>query len=98
MPVTEIYIIPILCIRPIYLLCKEKVYLIHDHLLFICFLCLLLGIQEGDKQLVRETSTHQLNPERYVHTFKDLSNFSGAINVTYRFLAVMPLQRKRKYP
>ncbi|XP_057598012.1 alpha-1,3-mannosyl-glycoprotein 4-beta-N-acetylglucosaminyltransferase C isoform X2 [Hippopotamus amphibius kiboko] len=52
-------------------------------------------VMEGDKQLVRETSTHQLNPERYVHTFKDLSNFSGAINVTYRYLAVMPLQRKR---
>lgn len=62
------------------------------------FLCFFLGIQEGDKQLVRETSTHQLNSERYVHTFKDLSNFSGAINVTYRYLASTPLQRKREYP
>lgn len=33
-------------------------------------------VLEGDKQLIRETSTHQLNSERYVHTFKDLSNFS----------------------
>ncbi|XP_031204734.1 alpha-1,3-mannosyl-glycoprotein 4-beta-N-acetylglucosaminyltransferase C isoform X2 [Mastomys coucha] len=52
-------------------------------------------VLEGDKQLIRETSTHQLNSERYVHTFKDLSNFSGTINVTYRYLAATPLQRKR---
>lgn len=97
-PVAEIYRTSILYINPIYSLCKEKLYLIHDRLLFIYFLCLLLGIQEGDKQLIRETSTHQLNSERYVHTFKDLSNFSGAINVTYRYLAATPLQRKRKYP
>lgn len=77
---------------------QEKLFLTHDHLLFIYFFCLFLGIQEGDKQLIRETSTHQLNSERYVHTFKDLSNFSGAINVTYRYLASTPLQRKRKYP
>lgn len=96
-PVTEIYITPILHISPIYLLHKEKLYLSCDQLLFIYFLCLLLGIQEGDKQFGRETSTHQLNSERYVHTFKDLSNFSGAINVTYRYLAATPLQRKRKY-
>lgn len=87
-----IYYICSLCIH-----CIRRNYLIHDHLLFIYFL-FFLGIQEGDKQLIRETSTHQLNSERYVHTFKDLSNFSGAINVTYRYLASTPLQRKRKYP
>ncbi|XP_043944348.1 alpha-1,3-mannosyl-glycoprotein 4-beta-N-acetylglucosaminyltransferase C [Protopterus annectens] len=52
-------------------------------------------VLEGDKRLIRETSTHQLNSEGYVHTFKYLSNFSGSINVTYRYLAGMPLARKR---
>ena len=85
-----------LYISPIYSLPKEKLQSMTIY--YIYFLFLLLGIQEGDKQLIRETSTHQLNSERYVHTFKDLSNFSGAINVTYRYLAATPLQRKRKYP
>ncbi|XP_027698259.1 alpha-1,3-mannosyl-glycoprotein 4-beta-N-acetylglucosaminyltransferase C [Vombatus ursinus] len=69
-------------------------------LLVICLLFMNLYIEDGyvlkgDKQLIRETSTHQLNSERYVHTFKDLSNFSGAINVTYRYLAGTPLPRKK---
>lgn len=51
-------------------------------------------VLEGEKRL-RETSTPQLNSERYVHTFKELSNFSGAINVTYRYLAGIPLPRKK---
>nr|XP_054298426.1 alpha-1,3-mannosyl-glycoprotein 4-beta-N-acetylglucosaminyltransferase C isoform X4 [Pongo pygmaeus] len=66
--------------------------------IFLLFMNLYIEdsyVLEGDKQLIRETSTHQLNSERYVHTFKDLSNFSGAINVTYRYLAATPLQRKR---
>lgn len=37
---------------------------------------------------------HPLNSERYVHTFKDITNFSGTINVTYRYLAGTPLPRK----
>ncbi|TWW76069.1 Alpha-1,3-mannosyl-glycoprotein 4-beta-N-acetylglucosaminyltransferase C, partial [Takifugu flavidus] len=32
----------------------------------------------------------------YVHPFRDLTNFSGTINVTYRYLAGIPLPR-RKY-
>lgn len=40
---------------------------------------------------------HPTNSERYVHTFRDLSNFSGTINVTYRYLAGIPLPRKSKY-
>ncbi|NXQ82927.1 MGT4C acetylglucosaminyltransferase, partial [Nyctibius grandis] len=68
--------------------------------LVICLLFMNLYIEdgyvlEGDKQLIRETATHQLNPERYVHTFKDLSNFSGSINISYRYLAGTPLPRKR---
>ncbi|XP_029452929.1 alpha-1,3-mannosyl-glycoprotein 4-beta-N-acetylglucosaminyltransferase C [Rhinatrema bivittatum] len=52
-------------------------------------------ILEGDKQLIRDASTHALNSEHYVHTFRDLSNFSVSINVTYRYLAGMPLPRKK---
>uniref|UniRef100_A0A8C2R3E5 MGAT4 conserved region domain-containing protein n=1 Tax=Capra hircus TaxID=9925 RepID=A0A8C2R3E5_CAPHI len=66
--------------------------------IFLLFMNLYIEdsyVMEGDKQILRETSTHQLSPEHYMHTFKDLSNFSGALNVTYRYLAVMPLQRKR---
>ncbi|XP_075408855.1 alpha-1,3-mannosyl-glycoprotein 4-beta-N-acetylglucosaminyltransferase C [Tenrec ecaudatus] len=66
--------------------------------IFLLFMNLYMEdtyVLERDKQLLRETSSHQLNPERYVHKFKDLSNFSGVINVTYRYLAVTPLQRKR---
>ena len=50
--------------------------------------------QEEDKRQLRETSAHPPSSERYVHTFRDLSNFSGAINVTYRYLAGTPLNRK----
>uniref|UniRef100_A0A1A8D051 Mannosyl (Alpha-1,3-)-glycoprotein beta-1,4-N-acetylglucosaminyltransferase, isozyme C (Putative) n=1 Tax=Nothobranchius kadleci TaxID=1051664 RepID=A0A1A8D051_NOTKA len=38
---------------------------------------------------------HPSTSERYVHTFRDLSNFSGSINVTYRYLAGIPLPRKK---
>ncbi|XP_006003515.1 alpha-1,3-mannosyl-glycoprotein 4-beta-N-acetylglucosaminyltransferase C [Latimeria chalumnae] len=68
--------------------------------LVLCLLFMNLYIEdsyvvERDKRLMKETSTHQLNSERYVHTFKDLSNFSGTINVTYRYLAGVPLPRKK---
>ena len=53
--------------------------------------------QEGDKRQLRETSVHPSSSERYVHTFRDLSNFSGSINVTYRYLAGTPLNRKSKF-
>lgn len=53
--------------------------------------------QEGDKRQLRETSVHPSSSERYVHTFRDLSNFSGTINVTYRYLAGTPLNRKSKF-
>uniref|UniRef100_A0A8C4T2J4 MGAT4 family member C n=1 Tax=Erpetoichthys calabaricus TaxID=27687 RepID=A0A8C4T2J4_ERPCA len=70
-------------------------------ILITCLLFVNLYIEDGyvleeDKRMMRETSTHQLNSERYVHTFKDLSNFSGTINVTYRYLAGSPLPRKKK--
>ncbi|KAK6487888.1 alpha-1,3-mannosyl-glycoprotein 4-beta-N-acetylglucosaminyltransferase C-like [Huso huso] len=69
-------------------------------ILITCLLFVNLYMEDGyvleeDKRQLRETPTHQLNSERYVHTFKDLSNFSGAINVTYRYLAGSPLPRKR---
>lgn len=53
--------------------------------------------QEGDKRQLREASVHPASSERYVHTFRDLSNFSGSINVTYRYLAGTPLNRKSKF-
>ncbi|KAK1168814.1 hypothetical protein AOXY_G9692 [Acipenser oxyrinchus oxyrinchus] len=69
-------------------------------ILITCLLFVNLYMEDGyvleeDKRQLRETPIHQLNSERYVHTFKDLSNFSGAINVTYRYLAGSPLPRKR---
>ncbi|KAF5897484.1 alpha-1,3-mannosyl-glycoprotein 4-beta-N-acetylglucosaminyltransferase C, partial [Clarias magur] len=51
-------------------------------------------VLEEDKRQLREVSMHPLNSERYVHTFKDITNFSGTINVTYRYLAGTPLPRK----
>lgn len=54
-------------------------------------------IQEGDKRQLRESSVHPAGSERYVHTFRDLSNFSGTINVTYRYLAGTPLNRKSEF-
>lgn len=56
-----------------------------------------VAFQEGDKRQLRETSIHPPSSERYVHTFRDLSNFSGTINVTYRYLAGTPLSRKSKF-
>lgn len=53
-------------------------------------------LQEGDKRQLREASVHPPSSERYAHTFRDLSNFSGTINVTYRYLAGTPLNRKSK--
>ncbi|XP_041111156.1 alpha-1,3-mannosyl-glycoprotein 4-beta-N-acetylglucosaminyltransferase C [Polyodon spathula] len=69
-------------------------------ILITCLLFVNLYMEDGyvleeDKRQLRETSIHPLNSERYVHTFKDLSNFSGAINVTYRYLAGSHLPRKR---
>lgn len=59
--------------------------------------CFDVALQEGDKRQLREASLHPPSSERYVHTFRDLSNFSGAINVTYRYLAGTPLNRKSKF-
>ncbi|XP_062860810.1 alpha-1,3-mannosyl-glycoprotein 4-beta-N-acetylglucosaminyltransferase C-like [Trichomycterus rosablanca] len=52
-------------------------------------------VLEEDKQQLREVSVCPLNSERYVYTFKDVTNFSGIINVTYRYLAGTPLPRKK---
>ena len=60
-------------------------------------MCFRVALQEGDKRRLRETSVHPPSSERYVHTFRDLSNFSGAINVTYRYLAGTPLNRKSEF-
>eukprot|EP00064_Thunnus_orientalis_P002928 superscaffoldBa00000229_g2936 len=64
---------------------------------FLLFLNLYIEdgyVLEEDKRQLRETSVHPPSSERYVHTFRDLSNFSGTINVTYRYLAGTPLNRK----
>ncbi|XP_035653912.2 alpha-1,3-mannosyl-glycoprotein 4-beta-N-acetylglucosaminyltransferase C-like [Oncorhynchus keta] len=68
--------------------------------LITCLLFLNLYIEDGyvleeDKRQLRETSMHPSNSERYVHTFRELTNFSGTINVTYRYLAGTPLPRKK---
>ncbi|XP_063062341.1 alpha-1,3-mannosyl-glycoprotein 4-beta-N-acetylglucosaminyltransferase C [Engraulis encrasicolus] len=53
-------------------------------------------VLEEDKCQVREASSvHRLGSERYLHTFKDLTNFTGSINVTYGYLAGNPLPRKK---
>uniref|UniRef100_A0A3B3X8E9 Mgat4 family member C n=2 Tax=Poecilia mexicana TaxID=48701 RepID=A0A3B3X8E9_9TELE len=52
-------------------------------------------VLEGEKRQLGETLIHPSSSDRYVHTFKDLSNFSGSINVTYRYLAGIPLSRKK---
>ncbi|CAK6954556.1 alpha-1%2C3-mannosyl-glycoprotein 4-beta-N-acetylglucosaminyltransferase C [Scomber scombrus] len=65
---------------------------------FLLFLNLYIEdgyVLEEDKRQLRETSVHPPSSERYVHTFRDLSNFSGTINVTYRYLAGTPLNRKK---
>ncbi|XP_031722910.1 alpha-1,3-mannosyl-glycoprotein 4-beta-N-acetylglucosaminyltransferase C isoform X1 [Anarrhichthys ocellatus] len=65
---------------------------------FLLFLNLYIEdgyVLEGDKRQLRETSVHPSSAERYVHTFRDLSNSSGTINVTYRYLAGTPLNRKK---
>ncbi|MEQ2284931.1 Alpha-1,3-mannosyl-glycoprotein 4-beta-N-acetylglucosaminyltransferase C, partial [Ameca splendens] len=64
---------------------------------FLLFLNLYIEdgyVLEGDKRQLREASVHPPSSERYAHTFRDLSNFSGTINVTYRYLAGTPLNRK----
>ncbi|TNN22333.1 Alpha-1,3-mannosyl-glycoprotein 4-beta-N-acetylglucosaminyltransferase C [Liparis tanakae] len=53
-------------------------------------------VLEAEKRPLGETLLHPGNSERYVHTFTDLSNFSGAVNVTYRHLAGIPLPRKSR--
>ncbi|XP_026222048.1 alpha-1,3-mannosyl-glycoprotein 4-beta-N-acetylglucosaminyltransferase C-like [Anabas testudineus] len=66
---------------------------------FLLFFNLYLDdgyVLEAEKRRLGETLIHPANSERYVHTFRDLSNFSGTINVTYRYLAGVPLPR-RKY-
>lgn len=60
-------------------------------------ICFPLFLQEEGRRLSREMTSHQLNSEKYVHTFKDLTNFSGAINVTYRYLAGFPIARKSEF-
>uniref|UniRef100_A0A3P9H0Z2 Mgat4 family member C n=1 Tax=Oryzias latipes TaxID=8090 RepID=A0A3P9H0Z2_ORYLA len=65
---------------------------------FLLFLNLYMEdgyVLEGNKRQLREASAHPPSSERYVHTFRDLSNFSGTINVTYRYLAGTPLNRKK---
>ncbi|KAM4572424.1 alpha-1,3-mannosyl-glycoprotein 4-beta-N-acetylglucosaminyltransferase C-like isoform 1-T2 [Odontesthes bonariensis] len=52
-------------------------------------------VLEAEKRQLGDTLIHPSNSERYVHTFRDLSNFSGSINVTYRYLAGIPLPRKK---
>ncbi|XP_051238791.1 alpha-1,3-mannosyl-glycoprotein 4-beta-N-acetylglucosaminyltransferase C-like isoform X3 [Dicentrarchus labrax] len=52
-------------------------------------------VLEAEKRQLGETLMHPANSERYVHTFRDLSNFSGTINVTYRYLAGIPVPRKK---
>ncbi|KAK2842671.1 hypothetical protein Q5P01_012871 [Channa striata] len=49
-------------------------------------------VLEAEKREMGETLMQPANS----HTFRDLSNFSGTINVTYRYLAGIPLPR-RKY-
>lgn len=72
-------------------------------ILAICLLFLNLFLEEDryvmeeGRRLSREMTSHQLNSEKYVHTFKDLTNFSGAINVTYRYLAGFPIARKSEF-
>ncbi|CAL8375994.1 unnamed protein product [Arctogadus glacialis] len=56
---------------------------------------LSLCLQEEDKRQLRESSAHPTTSERYGHTFRELTNFSGTINVTYRYLAGTPLNRKK---
>ena len=58
--------------------------------------CLCSPTLQEDKRQLRETSVHPPSTERYIHTFRDLTNFSGTINVTYRYLAGTPLNRKSK--
>ncbi|KAM8892275.1 alpha-1,3-mannosyl-glycoprotein 4-beta-N-acetylglucosaminyltransferase C isoform 1-T3 [Spinachia spinachia] len=54
------------------------------------------AFEEAEKQgRLGEALMHPSSSERYVHTFTDLSNFSGTINVTYRYLAGLPVPRKK---
>ncbi|KAL0968624.1 hypothetical protein UPYG_G00269290 [Umbra pygmaea] len=50
-------------------------------------------LEAGNRQL-RET-THPPTAVRYAHTSRDLTNFSGTINITYRYLAGNPPPRKK---
>lgn len=56
-----------------------------------------MRLQEAEKRQLGESLMHPGSSERYVHTFRDLSNFSGAVNVTYRYLAGIPLPRKSRF-
>ncbi|XP_049430645.1 alpha-1,3-mannosyl-glycoprotein 4-beta-N-acetylglucosaminyltransferase C-like [Epinephelus fuscoguttatus] len=67
-------------------------------IIFLLFFNLYMDdgyVLEAEKRQLGETLMHPVNSERYVHTFRDLSNFSGTINVTYRYLAGIPLPRKK---
>ncbi|NXN17105.1 MGT4C acetylglucosaminyltransferase, partial [Indicator maculatus] len=69
-------------------------------LLVLCLLLISLYIEdghvlEGDKQLLSETATHQLSPERSLHPAQAGSNFSAARNISYHYLAGTPLPKKR---
>ncbi|XP_057692936.1 alpha-1,3-mannosyl-glycoprotein 4-beta-N-acetylglucosaminyltransferase C-like isoform X2 [Corythoichthys intestinalis] len=52
-------------------------------------------VLDTEKRQLGEALMHPASTERYIHTFRDLSNFSGTINVTYRYLAGVPLSRKK---
>ncbi|XP_056907117.1 alpha-1,3-mannosyl-glycoprotein 4-beta-N-acetylglucosaminyltransferase C-like [Takifugu flavidus] len=67
---------------------------------FLLFLSLYLDdgyvLVRGGEERPGATLLPPAASGRYVHPFRDLTNFSGTINVTYRYLAGIPLPR-RKY-
>ncbi|CAL9696676.1 unnamed protein product [Knipowitschia caucasica] len=67
-------------------------------LLLTSLLVLNLYMEDGyvlEEKALRDTTPHSPSSDRYVHSFRDLSNFSSSINVTYRYLAGTPLTRKK---
>ncbi|KAJ3596321.1 hypothetical protein NHX12_002730 [Muraenolepis orangiensis] len=52
-------------------------------------------VLEAEKRQLGEALLHPAPSDRDVHVFRDVSNFSGSINVTYRYLAGLPLPRKK---
>lgn len=53
-----------------------------------------LCLKEAEKRQLGGTLIQPAHSDGYVHPFRDFSNFSGTINVTYRYLAGTPLPRK----